>query len=246
MAINSLGGLPQGAIIGMPVASLPTNVSLNRTYTTTTTGITGLPEFVFAVMVAGGTGGQINGASRTGGGGGGLSMAWIPAPKAVTVGAGAPGASSPTFGGNTFCDTFAGQTFGQPGGATTSGGRVLLSVYGNESHFFGYSDGSSSGSGGGASAAGIDGFFAAGGGGATTAAARSGGNSTKFGFTGGTGAGTGTTWGSGGGAGIAGNGGNGTAAAAGVGGLGGGGGGAGSTGVTTGGTGGVGAVLLYW
>ena len=247
MGISSIGGLPQGAVIGVPMLSLPTNVSLQRTYTTTTTGITGLPEFVFAVMIAGGCGGAYNGASKTGGGGGSLNMAWIPAPTKVTIGAGGGGSSTGSFGGDTYCDTYGGNTYSQPGASNGSGGRFFQSLgSGTTWNFAGTYDLGASGTGGNGANAGGSGFFAGGGGGATTAAATSGGSSTKFGYTGGTGAGTGTTWGSGGGAGIAGNGTNGSASAAGNGGVGGGGGGAASTGITSGGTGGVGAVLLYW
>jgi hypothetical protein len=226
------------------MGSLPTNVSLNRTYTTTTTGITDLPQFVFAVMVSGGSGAQFNSTPRNGGAGGSITMAWITAPTSVTIGAGgAASGGSPSAGGQTFVNTYAA---GSGNSGVTQGGKVLLGQDVGGFVYFTGPDNTASGSAGSGAVAGTSGFFAGGGGGATTAAAFSGGNSTKFGFTGGTGAGTGTTWGSGGGAGIAGNGTNGSASAGGIGGLGGGGGGAASTGITTGGTGGVGAVLLYW
>ena len=77
--------------------SIPANVTLRNTYTTSQSGLTypaGITQ-VFAVLVGGGgEGGQAGGYSGThggggGGGGGAVNMGWIPAPATITIGSSA-------------------------------------------------------------------------------------------------------------------------------------------------------------
>ena len=132
--------------------SIPTNVTLRNTYTTSQSGLTypaGITQ-VFAVLVggggSGGNGGGQGGTYGSGGGGGGgaVSMAWIPAPATITIGSSNGYSKIANFlshpGGTGQTQDYYGQEFASgPGffGAGAGGGSTYNPVFPGTNPFIG-------------------------------------------------------------------------------------------------------------
>jgi hypothetical protein len=220
--------------------AVPAGLTLRNTYTSSTSGITGQPNLVLAVMVSGGGGGGGGGNNNqngSGGAGGNVLIAWVPSFTSCTVGAGGTGGAAGNanagsqggYGGSTSVNSFPWSApVGEPGNPSNQGGGNSQLVYtnvtawasGSENKFF---CGGGSAPGGGftngqafAGKAGGLGGVSLSNGGAASGGGSGGGGGPISGSTGGaSGGGNGSGIGAGGGGGTGGSvaGGNGTAGA---------------------------------